>query len=286
MECPWTGCSPKPLDVTDIVVGSLTCGGYACGGVKTDGTGVIWGREDGGGALKTVFAKPVYNIVSLPADLLQDLVPTSMSCGGHACGAVKTDGTGVVWGRGEFGGDASSGPPTRTNSTVVDLTNLDPSSMSCGEKMCGAVKTDGTGIVWGDPDRASDWSMTIANPPEQGSDFTNLVPSSMTCGFFACAAVKVDGTAVAWGHASYGGDTQGKDVTGLIPSTLTCGGKACGAMKSDGTIVLWGHEDRGGADRSEVNYQLRPGKVLTGKFVLGSLSCGNDACGAVKAPCT
>ena len=71
-----------------------------------------------------------------PAALAQNVADAS--CGHVACFARKTDGSAVVWGEANRGGDASG---VDLSSSVADV--------SCGGFACVARKTDGSALAWG-----------------------------------------------------------------------------------------------------------------------------------------
>ena len=80
-----------------------------------------------------------------PAALAQNVADAS--CGHVACFARKTDGSAVVWGKANRGGDASG----------VDLSS-NVADASCGGHACVARKTDGSAVVWGNAARGGDAS--------------------------------------------------------------------------------------------------------------------------------
>ena len=75
-----------------------------------------------------------------------------VSCGKGACAARQNDGTAVVWGDANYGGDASS----------VDLTNV--ADISCGGTACVARKNDGTAVAWGLASRGGWQNGSCAEP--------------------------------------------------------------------------------------------------------------------------
>jgi len=161
----WQGEHATSVDLTDLV--DISCGLYtSCVARKGDGTGVAWGWHGQDFHHKTGVAwrGDATTIEGMPASFdLTDLA--DISCGGDACVARKLDGTGLAWGHGPHGGDASS----------VDLTDL--VDISCGRNACVARKSDGTGLAWGKSINGGDASSV---------DLTNLV--DISCGGYACVA--------------------------------------------------------------------------------------------------
>ena len=113
-----------------------------------------------------------------------------------AFAAKKTDGTVVVWGDVNNGGDA-------TVPNAVDLTGVD--TIYSTYSAFAAKKTDGTVVAWGGANAGGD--TTVPN----AVDLTGV--NTIYSTGYAFAALKTDGTVVAWGSASYGGDATGVDFT-------------------------------------------------------------------------
>merc|ERR1712166_1533878 len=267
------GGDASSVDLTNLT--DISCGRNACVARKSDGTGVAWGASCCGGMTRPsanlYHVNPVVNLAGSSVDLT-DLV--DISCGGRACVARKSDGTGLAWGL-PGGGDVSDGISWQgEHATSVDLTDL--VDISCGlYTSCVARKGDGTGVAWGwhgeDFYHKSGvaWrgdATTIEGMPAS-FDLTDL--ADISCGGNACVARKLDGTGLAWGNSGYGGDATGVDLTDL--ADISCGGGACVARKLDGTGLVWGNSGHGG-DASSVD--------LTN---LDDISCGDHACVARKA---
>lgn len=105
---------------TDAV--KVSCGGYQCAVLKTDGTVEGFGDDS-----------YLANISNVGGDVID------ISCGGYACVALKSDGTVKGFGDAYYGAEIPEG-----------LTDV--AEVNCGiwYSGCTAIKTDGTGVVWGD----------------------------------------------------------------------------------------------------------------------------------------
>ena len=122
------------------------------------------------------------------------------------------------------------------DSSAVASELTDIVDIMCPYYACGALKSDGSVVTWGEADRGG------TNP----GGLTNV--SSLYGSLQAMAALKNDGSAVAWGVYSYGGDTSyslNGDVSSDVVSIHTWVRAdehhgAYLAIKSDGSLAAWG----------------------------------------------
>jgi hypothetical protein len=174
------------VELTNIT--EVSCGGAACVAVKNDQTAVAWpttryaGRSHG---IPVVMRNGRWENVDMTN-------VAEASCGGHACVALKNDGTVVAWGDPRYGGDQSG----------VDLTNV--ATVSCGAYTCVALKNDDTAVAWG----SDSW---------EGDLGTSLEPSR------PCPDVTNGGCAGLADAASFAGCT---DVDGCTLDNGGCNGDA------------------------------------------------------------
>jgi len=205
------GSPPHSFDLTNVA--SISCGGQACVAIKKDNTAVAWGRSGFGARSDTL-----YNVVDASCGgtacvaLMSDDTAVAwgnsggggdassvdltnvadISCGG-ACVALKKDGTAEAWGGATNGGDITCGLSLSTKCSPLPdgVTLTDVANISCGVKVCFAIKNDNTAVVWGDPSKGGDASNV---------DLTNV--ADISCGGYMCVARKIDGTVEAWGQST------------------------------------------------------------------------------------
>ena len=106
---------------------------------------------------------------------------------GRAFAALKTDGSVVTWGKGNYGGDSSG----------VDLSSGVVNVFSTAWAFA-ALKSDGSVVTWGRSDLGGDSSKV-----DLSSGVVSIFSSNG-----AFAAVKTDGSVVTWGDKDRGGDSS------------------------------------------------------------------------------
>lgn len=206
--------------------------------------------------------------------------------GDNSSGALG-DGTGRV------GGDVSKVPIK-----VMDGV----SSVSCGDDVTAAIKTDGSLWMWGNNwfGQLGNGTTNRANRPVKVMD--NVAAVSGASGFGAyTAAIKTDGTLWMWGHNENGelgnggqGNAKyslGHDILQTVPvkvmdnvAEVNCmqggSGNFTMALKTDGTLWTWGYNARGQLGNGTTKMANRPVKVLDNVI---AMSGGGDYAAAIKS---
>jgi alpha-tubulin suppressor-like RCC1 family protein len=176
---------------------------------------------------------------------------SSVSTGGLAGAAVKSDGTMWAWGSNSYG-DLGDGTAIFRSSPVQigALTNWYQISARSGNGM-HAVKTDGTLWGWGDNrvGQVGDESIVDRSSPVQVGVLTNW--STVASGSSFCVAVKTDGTIWSWGTNANGklglsiafGQQRSSPVQiGTLTNwhQVDVSSSHVTAVKADGTLWCWG----------------------------------------------
>ena len=133
-------------------------------------------------------------------------------------------------------------------------------SISSTDEAFAALKSDGSVVAWGNPNKGGSLSVASYDEGSDTSTYTavssSLLSSNVSKIFSnggAFAAVKSDGSVVTWGSAYYGGDSSSAssglssgvvEIVGTISSFWNKG--AFAARKSDGSVVAWGDKSYGG----------------------------------------
>jgi len=238
-------------------VGSLTnwlqiSSQYHTLAIKTDGTLWSWGRNNHGqlGLGNTTYYSSPKQVGALTSWLV-------VSAGyGAFSGAIKTDGTLWVWGRGNSGqlglGNVTSYSSPKQVGALTTWSTLD-----CGGNgQILAIKTDGTLWSWGQNNlgQLGSGNTTARSSPVQVGALTNWL--KVTAGYYTTLAIKTDGTFWAWGQNFFGNLGLGNKTNYSSPKqvgSLTTWSKLAGianggvsaAIKTDGTLWMWGRNDYG-----------------------------------------
>jgi alpha-tubulin suppressor-like RCC1 family protein len=199
-------------------------GGPTSCGIRTDGTGWCWGRNEHG-QVGDGTTKDRPSPVRLPGTWV------SLSPGATSCG-IQVDGTGWCWGENYHGqvGDGRFVDATIPTQLPGTWTELRGGATACG------VRPDGSGWCWGENSIGQVGDGTAedrATPTRVAGSWRSLVPGFRSCG------LRDDGSAWCWG----GGFIEYDDgtVVGSRPHryaeawrTVPAGESGCG-IRSDGT---------------------------------------------------
>jgi len=231
----------------------VSTGGMQSGGIKTDGTLWIWGRNNFGQLGNNTLTN-----VSSPIQTVSGGTNwRQLSLGRNQSAAIKTDGTLWTWGRNNYGqlGDNTRIDVSSPIQTVAGGTNWKQvSNSSAGTIM--AVKTDGTLWGWGINNSGglgNNNTSQISSPVQTVSGGTNW--SQVSAGYYFSAAVKTDGTLWTWGRNSYGqlGDETRIDKSSPIQTVagtttwtqVSAGRDMIAGIKTDNTLWTWGRNNYG-----------------------------------------
>ncbi len=267
---------------TYIGMGGDALMGY---GVKSDGTGWAWGRNNRGqlGINNTVAA------YSSPVQLGTDTTwqKYNWGTGDKMCAAIKTDGTLWYWGNNSYGsGGTNVGAPDCASSPVqigTDTTWSYIGKTGAGSTGWGAIKTDGTLWTWGRNEYGAGGlndRTRRSSPTQVGTDTSwALIDTWDNAEYSWSIATKTDGTLWTWGY----GDGN-KGVLGLTieagrsspcqvgtETTYTTanrwqinnGGMSSGAIKTDGTLWMWGSNAGGQLGFNSVTAYSSPKQLGT-----------------------
>jgi len=175
------------------------------------------------------------NSGTLSDDLSLTITPSLKIVGdkyGYAFTARKTDGSVVIWGDENYGGNASN-----TDEIADQLTDVH--KVVTSRYAFAAIKNDGTVVTWGQTvDGSDDAIATGADSSAVKDKLTDVV--SITAGFYTFAAIKKDGSVVTWGDAGKGGDSSAVQDKLTDVVSITSNKYAFAAIKKDGTVVTWG----------------------------------------------
>ncbi len=243
-----------------------------CTAVYADPTTFSWYAMDGSLIRKDVVAKRLYtwgfNGEGALGDnsLTQRTSPTFTTGGGvdwnfpaanyRHSGAIKTDGTLWMWGRGTNGQLGDNTVITKSSPIQTATAGTNWCYLSLGAFHTTAIKTDGTLWVWGlntGGRLGTNDSVQYASPRTTAGGGTDWC--QVSSGNVHTAAIKTDGTLWVWGCAANGRVGDNTLVNKSSPVSIAGGGTdwcqiSLGdahstAMKTDGTIWTWGFNGEG-----------------------------------------
>lgn len=254
-----------PVKIMEDVV-SVSAGGGQMAAVKTDGTLWMWGDntygELGNGSVGDRTDSWGHPYQTVPVQVLDRVA--AVDCGSSHTAAIRTDGTLWVWGSNRYGqvgnGGASDweawdGTPCQTLPVqVLD----DVVSVSCGDSVTVAVRSDGSLWGWG-----SNWYGILDDTLDLENGECHSVPIKLMDGVVmaaldttSIAVVKIDGTLWMWGGAD-GIPLEGLEEKQTVWSfgywvlttpvqvmdqvvSVDCGNFGGGAIRTDGSLWMWG----------------------------------------------
>ena len=266
-------------------------GSYYNGGVKTDGTLWMWGKNNSGqlGTNDATSRSSPIQTVSAGTNWKQ------VSCGEEHAGAIKTDGTLWMWGSNGFGRLGTNDTTNRSSPIQTITTGTNWKQVSCGNIHSGAIKTDGTLWMWGynfygvlgTNDRTN-----RSSPIQTVSGGTNW--KQVSCGGSYTAAIKTDGTLWMWGSNDFGQLGDNTRTSRSSPVQTVSGGTNwkqvsaahvnfhTGAIKTDGTLWMWGINGGGQLGTNDRTDRSSPIQTVTGGTNWKQVSCTIGSTGAIK----
>jgi len=202
--------------------------------LKSDGSVVVWGRNDYGPPSN------IYGVTDVPSEAQSGV--TAIAAGNYFTVAVKTNSTVVAWGDNLYGqvtGTAAqgTGAPRCTAAAPVTLGGVvlsNVTTIAAGNMHTLALKSDGSVVAWG-------WNI----------DGETDVPVAAQSGVVTIAggpghsvALKSDGSVAAWG-SNHSGETDVPAGAQSGVMAIAAGGPYVGggytmALKSDGSVLAWG----------------------------------------------
>ena len=174
----------------------------------------------------------------------------------YISGAIKTDGTLWVWGRGSYGQLGQGNNNSR--SSPVQIPGTTWGRLHFARYHAGATKTDGTLWTWGSQYGGrlgyAPSANAASNSPKQipgtswanGDDKFSLLDGGGGC-------IRTDGTLYMWGTNESGSLGQNNEtsyssprqIPGTTWDTLSCSYSHAAAIKTDGTLWTWGRNHFG-----------------------------------------
>jgi alpha-tubulin suppressor-like RCC1 family protein len=258
------------------------------GAIKTNGTLWMWG-DAGSFKLGTGYSSEDR---SSPVQVGALTTWSQLSLGASHAAAVRGDGTLWLWGSndsGQTGFNTNSGEVMTAGSQASPRqlgTGTDWRSVSCGQAITSAIKTNGTLWMWG----AAAYgrlgqgdSISMSSPVQVG---TNTNWSMTSNKLYHTMAIKTDGTLWGWGSGTRGQLGQGAQVNANSPiqigagtnwSKIATNSHFTIATKTDGTLWGWGRNREGALGlNSSGNYNYITSPVQIGSDInWNTISAGN-----------
>jgi alpha-tubulin suppressor-like RCC1 family protein len=239
--------------------------GKAMGGIKSDGTLWMWGRNNKG-QLGVGNTTDVSSPVQVGA--LTDWAKVSTS--DDTTLAIKTDGTLWAWGDGASGalGDGTA----VSKSSPVQIGALTTwAEVSAGATAASfALKTDGTLWNWGSASLGKSGrgpgASNVSSPVQVGSAYW----SEICAGGNSNVGIQTDNTLWVWGQGADGvlgtGNTSNQSAPVQIGAAVWSKAQACMvsimvATRTDGTLWTWGRGNFGGLGLGNTTYYSSPKQV-------------------------
>jgi len=260
----------------------ISNGAYHSGGIKTDGSLWMWGRNDDGqlgqnDTLQTSELEPKQVFGS-------ERKWKSISCGGYHTAAIKVDRSLWTWGN-NFNGQLGDNTVIYKSSpvqTVAGGNNWD--TVSSGGGHTAAIKTDGTLWLWGRSDYGQlgdNNTIKRSSPVQTISGGSNW--KQVSCGESHTAAIKTDGRLWLWGKNNRGQLGIGSTGARYSPTQVvtlgtnwkqvSCGEYHTAAIKTDGTLWAWGYNLYGQLGDNTVTYRSSPVQTVAGGANWSAVSC-------------
>ncbi len=184
--------------------------------------------------------------------------------------ALKTDGTLVVWGPLNKGGQ----DPV-TGETSAPISGYKFKQVYANGRAFTALTKDGHLKSWGDTNFGGNAGINYAGAPTD-SGYVTVVSSSK-----AFAAIKNDGSVVSWGNPVYGGEGAPSDK-GYV--SLFSSGSGFAALKADGSIHSWGGQKNAPGGTGFVSIFANANAFAAIKADGRIVSWGSSQYGGGKAP--
>jgi alpha-tubulin suppressor-like RCC1 family protein len=218
-----------------------------------------------------------------------------VSGGTFHTGAIKTDGTLWIWGRGGSGQLGNAVTTNRSTPVTTFAGGTNWRYVSLGNDCSAAIKTDGTLWTWGSNSLMHLGINVTGNRSTPVTTFaggTNWKQVSMSAGG---AAIKTDGTLWTWGRGSSGELGNAATTNRSTPVTTFAGGTnwkqvSCGnahtaAIKTDGTLWTWGAGTDGELGNADTTDRSTPVTTFAGGTGWKQVSASNSTdpqTGAIK----
>jgi alpha-tubulin suppressor-like RCC1 family protein len=272
---------------TDKNWSRIECGGVFSIGIKTDGTLWSWGYNYYGAlgdGTNINRSSPVQTITT-------GTNWKSFSCGMNHAAGIKTDGTLWTWGWNFLGCLGDNTVIHRSSPVQTYWGGTNWKQVSCGDKLTGGVKTDGTLWMWGNGigGAIGDNSSVSKSVPTQtiigGTSWSQVSVSKTNA-----AAIKSDGTLWIWGYNQFGelgnnsvipkSSPVETSIKGTNWSFVSVSNSSVLATKSDTTLWAWGNNIGNLGDGTLLN-RSNPIQISDPSFSYIDISAGMDVSAAI-----
>ena len=228
---------------------STVAGGYNSGALKYDGTGWLWGYNQGqlGQGDSSIYRSSPVQIGGVLSNW------STASVGKRHTLATKVDGSIWAWGQTNRGQHGLNDVLVRSSPTQIGtLTNW--LSISAGDYYSLATKTDGTLWAWGMNNAGQLGTNNLiyrSSPTQVGGTIIANINSS---GSNMTLSLKNDGTLWSWGYNNSGQLGLGNIINRSSPvqigtltswSSISAGNYFSLGIKSGGTLWSWGDNSNG-----------------------------------------
>ena len=181
-------------------------------------------------------------------------------CRGYNGGAVMSDGTVRMWGKGSRGMVGNGQTSNVHTPTIIDLGSPVTQIGTLDDAVCWMLASGQVKCVGYNAQGAlGDGSTTDRTTPVLVNGISSDNPATrLTCGYNHCLVVLADGTMKAWGHGTQGQLGDGSASHRYSPVTVNLGQSAgqpvlsiaAGtyhslAVLADGTVKAWGYNNHG-----------------------------------------
>jgi alpha-tubulin suppressor-like RCC1 family protein len=264
---------------------------YVTGAIKTDGTLWLWGNHYFGslGNNNTIPQSSPVQTISGGTNWSQ------VSIGYNVTGAIKTDGTLWLWGRGcqgRLGNNNSIEDQSSPVQTIAGGTNWCQINLGVWNHSA-AIKTDGTLWLWGggggEGQLGNNNTIPQSSPVQTISGGTNW--KQVSAGSYHSSAIKTDGTLWLWGDSRCGNLGTNDDIDQSSPVQTISGGtnwkqvsasSFTSAIKTDGTLWAWGYNRCGQLGNGSYYHASSPVQTVSGGTNWCSVSSGYWHSAALK----
>ena len=193
-------------------------GGYnnsVVGCIKNDGTLWMWGYGNVGQLAQN-------NVIYYSSPVQVPGTQWSKISTGVNNMAIKTDGTLWAWGGSTHGGLGNNSTGTNSNqSSPVQIPGTEWTAVDVGEWTVGAVKSDGTGWVWGYQVAAvGQLGLNDVVPRSSPTQLPGTQWTSLSLAYYSGYGLKSDNTLWAWGHGDYGQKGQNNTIDYSSPRQI------------------------------------------------------------------
>ncbi len=254
-------------------------GAYSYGTLASDGLGFYWGTTQGGGATGNGTIFKVSASTGVMTSMLAFTSNGASNRGAAPAAALRSDGSGFLWGTTQTGGTGGFGTLFKVNrstgvlTTLVDFTSNGAANK--GANPSGPLASDGAGFFWGTTQGggAAGFGTIFKINASTGVlttvlEFTHDGASNR--GSSPWAGLVGDGAGFFWGTTQFGGtgtfgtvfkvDAATGALVTVVDFTNTVGpnkgSRPTADLMNDGAGFFWGTTSQGGASGNGTVFKL------------------------------